>query len=83
MTKCKRSGKNKTENTRRLKAKIQKEQRSAYWKYIESMIFDIPVSESDQPCFTKFPQKTILLYQGPENRKLINSCPEGRWSLEK
>ena len=67
MTKCKRSGKNKTENIKRLKAKIQREQRSAYWKYIESMIIGIPVSESDQPFFTQFQKKTILLYQGPEN----------------
>ena len=34
MTKCNRSGKSKTENIKRLKAKIQREQRSTYWKYI-------------------------------------------------
>ena len=36
------------------------EQWSAYWKYIVNMIFDIPVSDSDEPFYTKFPKKLFL-----------------------
>ena len=57
MIKCKTSGKKKTDCIKSLKAKIQNEKRSACWKYIENMIFDIPVSDSDEPFSTKFPKK--------------------------
>ena len=54
------------------KAKIQKEQRSAYWKYIENTIFDIPVSGSDEPFYTKFPKKlfSYIKTQKTENTSI-------------
>ena len=39
-----------------LKAEIQKEQRKAYWNYIENMIFDIPVPEQDSSKINKHPK---------------------------
>ena len=45
MIKCKKSGIKRTDCMKSLKAKIQKEQRSSYWKYVENMIF----SDSDEP----------------------------------
>ena len=39
-----------------LKSEIQKEQRKAYWNYIENMIFDIPVPEQDSTKINKHPK---------------------------
>ena len=33
----------------KLKKKVQKEQRKAYWNYIETIICDLPIKEPDQP----------------------------------
>ena len=41
--KYKLSGKCKDSNLKQMKANIQKEQRTAYWHYIEKMICNIPV----------------------------------------
>ena len=69
MQKCKKSGQKKNNITKTLKSKIQKEQREAYWKYIENMIFNIPVTDSDKTTFTKFPKKlfTYIKTQKTEN----------------
>ena len=70
MLKCKKSGIQKNNIIKSLKSQIQKEQREAYWKYIENMIFDIPVSDSDKPFFTKFPKK---LFSYIKTQKTENS----------
>ena len=70
MLKCKKSGIKKNNIIKSLKSQIQKEQREAYWKYIENMIFDIPVSDSDKPFFTKFPKK---LFSYIKTQKTENS----------
>ena len=74
MLKCKNSGIKKNNIIKSLKSQIQKEQREVYWKYmyIESMIFDIPVSDSDhdKPLFTNFPKK---LFSYIKTQKTENS----------
>ena len=32
---------------KKLKHTVQNEQRKAYWKYIENIIFDLPIKDSD------------------------------------
>ena len=39
------SKEHKSDQLKHLKAEIQKEQRIAYWKYIENMIFDIQIPD--------------------------------------
>jgi hypothetical protein len=39
-----------------MKANIQKEQRTAYWQYIEKMICNIPVDDDKTPTSSKFPK---------------------------
>jgi hypothetical protein len=40
---------------------IQKEQRKAYWQYIEQMICNIPVDDDKTPTSSKFP-KNLFSY---------------------
>jgi hypothetical protein len=40
------SGKCKDSNLKQMKANIQKEQRTAYWQYIEKIICNIPIDET-------------------------------------
>jgi hypothetical protein len=46
-----------------MKANIQKEQRTAYWQYIEKMICNIPVDDDKTPTSSKFPKKSIFLHK--------------------
>ena len=57
----KKKGHSKTDNLRSLKSEIQKEQRAAYWQYIENMILDIPIPDSDSPKTKPFP-KNLFSY---------------------
>ena len=53
--------KNLKECLRKLKSEIQKEQRKAYWSYIQNVIFDIPIPEQGTPCQNKTP-KNLFSY---------------------
>ena len=46
----------KSEELKKLKREIQKEQRQGYWRYIENMIFDIPIPDQESNRFTKYPK---------------------------
>jgi len=46
----------KSDKLKDLKREIQKEQRQEYWKYIENMIFDMPIPDQDNTKFTKNPK---------------------------
>ena len=59
--KYKLSGKCKDSNLKQMKANIQKEQRTAYWQYIEKMICNIPVDDDKTPTSSKFP-KNLFSY---------------------
>ena len=50
----------KTPEIKKMKSEIQKEQRQAYWTYIENMIFNIPVQD-DSTTHTKIP-KNLFSY---------------------
>ena len=54
--KCKNNSKlkDKYKNNKRL---LQSDIRKAYWHYIENMIFDLPVTEPDNPCTKRIPKK--------------------------
>jgi hypothetical protein len=54
--KYKLSGKCKDSNLKQMKANIQKEQRTAYWQYIEKIICNIPVDDDKTPTSSKFPK---------------------------
>jgi hypothetical protein len=41
---------------------VQKEQRKAYWKYIENIIFDLPIKDSDQHQYSDFKPKKLFSY---------------------
>ena len=41
--------------------------RKAYWKYIENMIFDLPIDEPDLPCIKKTPKKLFSYIKGMKN----------------
>ena len=45
-----------------LKKLVQKELRTAYWQYIEKMIYDIPVNEPDQHQTVKSKPKNLFSY---------------------
>jgi len=45
-----------------LKRTLQREMRNAYWKYIEKMIFDLPVEEPDDNIRQKQP-KNLFTYK--------------------
>jgi hypothetical protein len=47
-------------NLKQMKANIQKEQRTAYWQYIEKMICNIPVDDDKTPTSSKFPKNLFL-----------------------
>jgi hypothetical protein len=47
--KYKLSGKCKDSNLKQMKANIQKEQRTAYWQYIEKIICNIPADDISYP----------------------------------
>ena len=51
----------KSEELKKLKREIQKEQRQGYWRYIENMIFDIPIPDQESNRFTKYP-KNLFSY---------------------
>lgn len=57
LAKSKKCHKHKSDKLKQIKSEIQKEQRQAYWKYIENMIFDIPIPEQDNPITSKTPKK--------------------------
>jgi hypothetical protein len=59
--KYKLSGKCKDSNLKQMKANIQKEQRTAYWQYIEKIICNIPVDDDKTPTSSKFP-KNLFSY---------------------
>jgi hypothetical protein len=59
--KYKLSGKCKDSNLKQMKANIQKEQRTAYWQYIEKMICNIPIDDDKTPTSSKFP-KNLFSY---------------------
>jgi hypothetical protein len=61
--KYKLSGKCKDSNLKQMKANIQKEQRTAYWQYIEKMICNIPVDDDKTTTSSKFPKKSIFLHK--------------------
>jgi hypothetical protein len=61
--KYKLSGKCKDSNLKQMKANIQKEQRTAYWHYIEKMICNIPVDDDKTTTSSKFPKKSIFLHK--------------------
>ena len=42
---------NKHKKLKKLKREIQKEQRQGYWRYIENLIFDIPIPDPSFPNF--------------------------------
>ena len=63
----------KSEELKKLKREIQKEQRQGYWRYIENMIFDIPIPEQESNRFTKYPKNLFLIYQATKNRKSNHS----------
>ena len=46
----------KNEALKKLKREIQKEQRQGYWRYIENMIFDIPIPDQESNRPTKYPK---------------------------
>ena len=55
-----------------LKSQIQKEQRNAYWNYIENMILNIPIHEPDTPRTKQVP-KNLFAYiktQKSENTEI-------------
>ena len=58
----KRKDSNHTSQYKKLKAEVQKQQREAYWKYIETMICDLPVSEPDQPSLNQAKPKKLFQY---------------------
>jgi hypothetical protein len=41
---------------------LQKEQRKAYWKYIENIIFDLPIKDSDQHQYSDFKPKKLFSF---------------------
>ena len=47
---------------KKLKHTVQKEQRKAYWKYIENIIFDLPFKDSDQHQYSDFKPKRLFSY---------------------
>jgi hypothetical protein len=47
---------------KKLKRAVQKEQRKAYWKYIEKIIFDLPIKDSDQHQYSGYKPKKLLSY---------------------
>ena len=47
---------------KKLKHTLQKEQRKAYWKYIENIIFDLPIKDSDQHQYSDFKPKKLFSY---------------------
>ena len=51
----------KSNDLRLLKSQIQKEQRKAYWSYIENMIFNIPIPDESSGNFNK-PPKNLFSY---------------------
>ena len=59
--KHKLSGKCKDSKLKQMKANIQKEQRTAYWQYIEKIICNIPVDDNKTPTSSKFP-KNLFSY---------------------
>jgi hypothetical protein len=69
--KYKLSGKCKDSNLKQMKANIQKEQRTAYWHYIEKMICNIPVDmtkhqhpQSFQKIyFISYPWKVLSMFK--------------------
>ena len=50
----------KSEELKKLR-EIQKEQRQVYWRYIENMIFDIPIPDQESNRPTKYP-KNLFSY---------------------
>ena len=64
--KYKLSGKCKDSKLKQMKANIQKEQRTAYWQYIEKIICNIPVDDDKTPTSSKFPKKSIFLHKEPK-----------------
>jgi hypothetical protein len=42
---------------KKLKHTVQIEQRKAYWKYIENIIFDLPIKDSDQHQYSDYKPK--------------------------
>ena len=51
----------KSEELKKLKREIQKEQRQGYWRYIENMILDIPIPDQESNRPTKYP-KNVFSY---------------------
>ena len=47
---------------KKLKHTVQKEQRKAYWKYIENIIFDLPIKDSDQHQYLDYKPKKLFSY---------------------
>jgi hypothetical protein len=41
---------------------VKKEQRKAYWKYIENIIFDLPIKDSDQHQYLDYKPKKLFSY---------------------
>ena len=46
---------------------LQSDMRKAYWTYIENMIFDLPVDDSDTQCFKRTPKKLFSYIKGMKN----------------
>ena len=64
--KCKTntSLRDKYKNNRRT---LQSDMRKAYWTYIENMIFDLPVNDSDTQCFKRTPKKLFSYIKSMKN----------------
>ena len=64
----------KSEELKKLKREIQKEQRQGYWRYIENMIFDIPIPDQESNRFTKYPKN---LFSYIKTQKTESQTTEG------
>ena len=56
----------KSEALKKLKREIQKEQRQGYWRYIENMIFDIPIPDQESNRPTKYPKNLFSYIKTPK-----------------
>ena len=48
---------------------LQSDMRKAYWTYIENMIFNLPVDDSDTQCFKRTPKKLFSYIKSMKNEK--------------
>ena len=58
----KRKDINYTEKYKKLKSHVQKEQRKAYWEYINKLICDLPINEPDNPTQNQSKPKKLFQY---------------------